>query len=166
MDMSIDRPFELKFRQVLGTFATGVTVVTAADARGQPVGITVNSFSSLSLRPPMVLWSLAAVGRRVSIFETCRNYAINVLSEHQEILSRRFADVPHDEQFSGLRLSKGVHDVPLIDGCSAWIEVENTHRCRYGDHVLFIGNVLNLCATGSAEPLIFYSGKYRRLSSM
>ena len=166
MDMSIARPSDLKFRQVLGMFATGVTVVTAEDARGQSVGVTVNSFSSLSLRPPMVLWSLSAVGRRVSIFETCPNYAINVLSEHQEALSRCFADLHHDEQFSGVRLFKGVQNVPLIDGCSAWIEVENTHQYRYGDHVLFIGNVLNLCTTDSTKPLIFYSGKYRRLSSI
>ena len=166
MDISMDRHPDLKFRQVLGMFATGVTVVTAEDARGQPVGVTVNSFSSLSLRPPMVLWSLSTTGRRISIFETSRYYGINVLSEHQEALSRRFADVLHEEQFSGLHLCKGVCDVPLIDGCCAWIEVENTHQYRYGDHVLFVGNVLNLFATDSTEPLIFHAGKYRRLTSI
>lgn len=112
----------------------------------------------------MVLWSLSSASSRAGLFEVCRGYAINVLSEDQEALSKRFAAELHLDQFEGVRLRDGMHGAPLIDGCGTWIEVDNTHRHRHGDHILFIGHVRNLRSDATAAPLVFHGGRYRRLS--
>jgi flavin reductase (DIM6/NTAB) family NADH-FMN oxidoreductase RutF len=154
--------FDKEFRRTLGSFATGVTVVTTRDAAGLAAGITINSFNSLSLQPPMVLWSLGADRVRAEAFQSCKTYAVNVLADDQEALSRRFAQRMQDDPFAGISYTSGLGGAPLLKGCCAWLEVRNASRHRHGDHILFIGTVERLhCA--AAAPLIFHSGRYRRL---
>jgi len=154
--------FDKEFRRTLGSFATGVTVITTRDAGGAVTGITINSFSSLSLQPPMVLWSLGVERSRAETFQSCKAYAINVLADDQEPLSRRFSQRSSEDQFAGVAYSTGLGGVPLLKGCCAWLEVRNTSQHRHGDHVLFVGVVERL-QYAAAHPLIFHLGRYRRL---
>lgn len=156
--------FDKEFRRTLGSFATGVTVVTTRDTAGTAAGITINSFNSLSLQPPMVLWSLGVDRARTETFQSCKTYAINVLADDQEPLSRRFSHRSPDDPFAGVSYTSGLGGAPLLKGCCAWLEVRNASQHRHGDHVLFVGTVERL-QCGAAPPLIFHSGRYRRLAA-
>jgi flavin reductase (DIM6/NTAB) family NADH-FMN oxidoreductase RutF len=156
--------FDKELRRTLGSFATGVTVVTTRDAVGTVAGITINSFNSLSLQPPMVLWSLGVDRVRAGTFQSCKAYAINVLADDQEPLSRRFAQRVQDDPFAGISYTSGFGGAPLLKGCCAWLEVSNTLRHLHGDHILFVGTVERMqCST--AAPLIYHGGHYRRLAA-
>ena len=150
------------FRTALGNFATGITVVTARAADGRPIGPTVNSFNSVSLEPPLVLWSLARSLPFAADFENCDHYAINVLAEDQQDLSQRFASRLEDK-FAGLAFSEGLGGAPLLDGCCARFECRNTVRHPGGDHVVFISEVERFDRAERA-PLVFHAGAYRRLA--
>lgn len=152
----------LAFRRTLGQFATGVTVVTACTPEGRHVGLTVNSFNSVSLTPPLVLWSLARHLPVIAEFERCSHYAINVLASHQQPLSQRFATRAEDK-FTDLDVREGVGGVPLLHGCCAWFECRNGVRHDGGDHLIFLGEVLRF-ERGDGEPLIYHAGRYRYLS--
>lgn len=155
--------FTRELRSALGCFATGITVVTARDGQGQPVGITVNSFNSVSLEPPLVVWSLGVQTKLRPVFEACRHYAINVLAEDQTHLSHRFASRDPDK-FAGLHFTDGIEGVPLLDGCCARFECLNTVRHAGGDHIVFISEVVRFGAS-ERSPLIFHGGAYRRLAA-
>ena len=150
------------FRRALGMFATGITVVTTRDAAGHPVGLTVNSFNSVSLDPPLIVWSLSRQFTQREAFEHCNHYAINVLSADQESLSKLFAGKAKD-RFAGLEWDVGTHDVPLLRGCCAHFEVRNDVRHEGGDHLLFIGEVLRFDRAEKA-PLLYFEGAYRTLA--
>ncbi|MCB1897830.1 flavin reductase family protein [Cognatazoarcus halotolerans] len=150
------------FRSALGTFATGITVVTACTADGRRVGLTVNSFNSVSLEPPLVVWSLARSLPFAADFENCEYYAINVLAEDQQDLSQHFASRLEDK-FSGLGFSEGLGGAPLLEGCCARFECRNTVRHPGGDHVVFISEVERFERSERA-PLIYHGGAYRRLA--
>lgn len=150
------------FRRALGMFATGITVVTALNAEGKPIGLTVNSFNSVSLAPPLVVWSLARHLPLLADFEHCERYVINVLASHQMPLSRRFASRA-DDKFDGLEVDAGIGGVPLLPGCLAWFECRNGIRHDGGDHLVFLGQVERF-AQGEGEPLIYHGGRYRYLS--
>mgnify|MGYP001193108894 CR=1 FL=1 len=143
-------------RGAFGRFATGLTVVTAASEDG-PVGITANSFSSVSLDPPLVLWSIARSSRRFDAFARARFQAIHILGADQMDLCRRFFRDGRD--FSGLDARQGIGSVPLIDGALARLECEIVRRVDCGDHLILIGEV---CAmeTADGEPLVFSAGRY------
>lgn len=148
-------------RSAFGRFATGLTVVTAASDDG-PVGITANSFSSVSLDPPLVLWSIARSSRRFGAFADARFQAIHILGSDQMDLGRRFF---HDgRDFSGLDTSAGIGDVPLIDGALARLECEIVRRVDCGDHLVLIGQVRAM-ETGDGEPLVFSAGRYGTLAT-
>jgi len=150
-------------RNVLGHFATGVTVVTTKDRAGNPHGLTANSFTSLSLDPPLVL---VCIDKRVQCyfcFEESRVFAINVLSENQEEVSRRFATKGIDK-FEGIKWHMGKNDIPLLDGTMGYIECRVVNHYQGGDHTIYIGEVLGAAASGD-RPLIFFKGKYHRLPS-
>lgn len=149
-------------RNALGCFATGVTVVTALDADGHPVGLTVNSFAAVSLEPPLVLWSLHNSSHNVDAFLHCQHYCVNVLSADQEAISNRFASWPVD-RFAQLDWSAGLGGAPVIAGCCAWFEVANRNHVPAGDHLTFFGEVLQFRDDRSRAPLIFHGGRYRRL---
>ena len=154
---------ETEFRSALGRFASGVTVVTALDVRGIPKGITVSSFASLSLSPPLVI---IAIGREASTHEALSGtdrFAVNVLGEAQEPLARKFArPAGGGDQFDGIAVRTGIGGVPLLEDTLATIECRIVHRYPGGDHTIFAGEV-DAVATRDIHPLLYFAGQYRRL---
>ncbi len=146
------------FRQALGAFATGVTIVTACAEDGTPVGITANSFNSVSLDPPMVLWSLARNARSLPVFERASHWNVHVLANDQEAMSNRFARAGEDK-FSGLALDACASGTPLIPGCSARFQCRTVFQYEGGDHVIFVGEVIDYDRTPS-PPLLYVTGGY------
>jgi flavin reductase (DIM6/NTAB) family NADH-FMN oxidoreductase RutF len=150
------------FRDTLGRFATGVTVITAVSASGEPVGLTVSSFNSVSLDPPLILWSLSANSPNLAAFRDATHYAVNVLAAGQQEISNRFAARTGD-RFAGIELRQGAHGLPLIEGCCAWFECTNELHYPGGDHLILIGRVQHFMQGESLAPLIFHTGRYREL---
>lgn len=149
------------FRTALGTFATGVTVVTAIGQDGAPIGLTCNSFSSVSLSPALVLWSLSLRSPNLSNFLQAPHFAINVLAADQQAISQRFAQ-PLANKFEGVPCSTAPSGVLLIDHAAAHLECRNEARYYSGDHVIFIGHVLRYDWRECA-PLVFWRGRYAAL---
>lgn len=145
-------------RDALGRFATGVTIVTCRGAAGEPVGLTCNSFNSLSLDPPMVTWALNARSPSRPAFERCGQFVVNVLSAGHIELARRFAQ-RSPERFRGVALLDG-HALPVLQGALAWFACRTVAQHAYGDHVLFVGGVEQFSDLGHAnDPLLFMNGK-------
>jgi flavin reductase (DIM6/NTAB) family NADH-FMN oxidoreductase RutF len=156
---SLDPSKDLRsYRNALGCFATGITVVTTLRDSGEPVGLTANSFTSVSLEPPLVLWSLARKSPSLGVFESCRRYAINVLSSHQAGHSKRFA-TPRPDKFAGLDWQLSDEGVPLLDGVTLQLVCENHQRIEAGDHIIFLARVLRYEMRAS-DPLIYCRGSY------
>jgi flavin reductase (DIM6/NTAB) family NADH-FMN oxidoreductase RutF len=149
-------------RDALGDFATGVTVVTALGPDRQPAGVTINSFASVSLEPPLVLWSLGLQSPSLAAFESCSHYAINILAADQVEMSQRFSQVP-DDRFAGIEWARGAGGTPILPGCCAWFECRNEMRYPGGDHRIFVGHV-EAFAREEKLPLIFHGGRYRSLA--
>lgn len=150
------QPREL--RQVLGAFVTGVTVITAIDAQGKAHGLTVNSFSSVSLDPPLILWSQAIAAPSHPVFRDAPRFAVNILAEDQIDISRRFAASGLDK-FAGLPVQAGLGGVPLLPGCAAYLECTREASFPGGDHMVFIGRVQRI-EHGQRKSLAFGSGTY------
>lgn len=131
------------FRAALGTFTTGVTIITTRAADGEPIGITANSFNSVSLNPPLVLWSLAKNARSREAFANAKHWNVHVLSAAQEALSGRFARQGEDK-FSGLELDEGISKAPLLNGCTARFQCRTAFSYDGGDHIIFVGEVLEI----------------------
>lgn len=161
--MSLD-PRE--FRNALGRFATGVCVITTEPAGGKPFGMTINSFSSVSLEPPLVLWSLQKNSECFAAFENTKQFAVNILSADQQAISNQFA-------------KKGEHDLPEgsyshgESGCVVLNDVITSFECEVdavhegGDHVIIVGRVLAMNNQADPrDPLLFFSGKYRELKAL
>lgn len=146
------------YRRALAQFATGVTIVTTRSEAGTPVGLTVNSFNSVSLDPPLVLWSLALKANSLPAFRECRHYAVCVLAAHQLDIAKRFAERGAD-RFATAAWHSGPHDLPIIDGVVAALIVANRSCYVEGDHVILVGEVVEYDAPGGA-PLIFHDGRY------
>ena len=147
------------FRAALGMFATGVTIVTARGADGAPVGLTANSFNSVSLAPPLVLWSLARSAGSMPAFRAGSHYAINVLAKDQKALAERFA-LRGADRWAGVKFIEGAGGAPLLEGCAATFECFNRSRYEEGDHVIFVGEVERCTHRADAQPLIFHGGRY------
>ena len=147
------------FRAALGMFATGVTIVTARGADGAPVGLTANSFNSVSLKPPLVLWSLARSAGSMPAFERGSHYAINILAAEQHALAERFAGKSVD-RFADLVFREGAGGAPILEGAAAVFECFNRSRYEEGDHVIFVGEVERCACRAGAQPLIFHGGRY------
>ena len=149
------------FRQCLGKFATGVTVVTCCDAGGNPCGITANSFSSVSLDPPLILWNIAKVSNSLEAYLEATYFAINILSSEQRDISAHFAQSDHT-LFDDIEYEMSGRDVPLLPGTIATFEcrTHQVHDC--GDHYIIVGEVEDFSAR-DGQPLLFYSGAYRQL---
>jgi flavin reductase (DIM6/NTAB) family NADH-FMN oxidoreductase RutF len=140
-------------------FATGVTIVTARAANGRLVGLTANSFNSVSLHPPLVLWSLARAAASLAVFSAGLHYAINILAADQQELARRFAAKDVD-RWSGVAFSEGACGAPLLTGAAASFECFNRSRYEEGDHVIFVGEVEHCSHSEGASPLLFHGGKF------
>ncbi len=153
-------PSTLSLRHALGDFATGVTIITARGADGVLTGMTVNSFASVSLDPPLVLWNLSLGSPSVPVFESATHYAINILAADQAELSQRFARRSEDK-FKDLSVRDGLGGTVLIPGCVAWFECRVSARYPGGAHVIMLGEVERFRrATGHPAPLLFHQGKY------
>ncbi len=148
-----------EFRQALGMFATGVTIVTARASNGQLIGLTANSFNSVSLSPPLVLWSLSRAAGSMAAFRAGSHYAINILSAEQQDLARQFATRDID-RFAGVAFSSGVGGAPVLEGVAASFECFNRSRYEEGDHVIFVGEVERCSHRDNASPLLFHGGRY------
>lgn len=148
-----------EFRSALGMFATGVTIVTTRATDGQPVGLTANSFNSVSLEPPLVLWSLSRAAASLATFREGSHYAINVLAADQKELAERFAARGTD-RWSGVDTLAGTGGVPLIAGAAATFECFNRSRYEEGDHVIFVGEVERCTWREGASPLLFHGGRF------
>lgn len=146
-------------RNALGNFATGVTIVTTCH-EGRNVGLTANSFNSVSLDPPLVLWSLAKKSSNIEAFTNVDAFAVHILGADQEALSNQFA-TPGIDKFDGVEFKTGNADVPLLLHCAARFECRTAYRYDGGDHVIFVGEVLDL-EQSEKEPLLFHRGKYAR----
>ena len=149
-------PTEL--RRCLGSFVTGVTVITVLDDEGKPIGMTANSFNSVSLDPPLIVWSLRTNARTYPVYSKAKRFVVNILSEEQVDVSNRFAKSGAD-RFDGVATTPGIDGLPMIDGCSAYLECRTEATYPGGDHLLFLGRVERM--VGSArKPLAFGAGKY------
>ena len=146
-------------RQALGRFPTGVAVITALDADGMAIGLTVSSFNTVSLEPPLVVWSLQLASRHLQTFDTTRTYAINILSSAQADVSNLFAS-SFERPFEIVAWMPGLNGVPLLAGCCAWFEVANFQQLDGGDHRLYLGNVQRFAADRAPAPLVFHDGDY------
>jgi flavin reductase (DIM6/NTAB) family NADH-FMN oxidoreductase RutF len=151
-------------RMALGGFATGVTIVTCRTATGARIGLTVNSFNALSLEPPIVLWSLRLASPSLAAFDSAGHFAINVLSEAQVDLSRRFASAVPAKFDEGL-WGQGVAGVPVLAGCAATFECELASHQVAGDHRLYLGRVV-AAASQPVPPLIYHAGRYHLLGEI
>jgi len=159
--MPDDRLFDSRnLRRVLGSFVTGVTVVTTTDDEGGFHGVTANSFSSVSLDPPLVLWSQAVKSHSHPAFFKAERFAVNILAEDQIELSNRFAK-SSPKKFVGLDMDIGLGGVPLLRGCGAWLQCRVVSRVPGGDHTIYIGEV-DLIGQAERKPLVFGNGQYLR----
>lgn len=148
-----------EFRTALGMFATGVTIVTARTADGTLVGLTANSFNSVSLEPPLVLWSLSRTAASMPAFQAGSHYAINILGADQQALALRFAAKGVD-RFADVEFVEGVGGAPLLAGAAASFECFNRSRYDEGDHVIFVGEVERCTHREGASPLLYHGGKF------
>lgn len=150
-----------KFRQCLAKFTSGVTVVTCAGKSGEIYGITANSFSSVSLEPPLILWNIAKVSRSLQGYLDAGHFAINILAEEQKSISKVFAR-SEKNLFDDIDYSISEHGVPLLSGTLACFECRTHEIVDCGDHHIIIGEVIDYRSTDS-EPLVFFDGKYNKI---
>jgi len=150
-----------QFRQLLGSFATGVTVVTTRDPGGRPIGMTASSVASVSLHPPLVLVSIDQANDMHPALAAAKRFVLNVLADDQEALSRRFA-AEHPDRFDGIAYRESQHGLPVIEGVVASIECEKQATAPGGDHTVFFGLVTGGTAS-DRRPLLYYRGGYTGL---
>jgi len=148
-------------RKALGCFATGVTVITTESNEGERVGFTANSFTSVSLDPPIISWNYRCSARNLNVFLETGQFAINVLAADQQSVAQQFC-APLEDRFAGLEIRAGQSGVPLIGGCSAHFECKTLSTVKAGDHVIFLGQVLKY-QMEHKPPLVFFAGDYVQL---
>jgi flavin reductase (DIM6/NTAB) family NADH-FMN oxidoreductase RutF len=151
----------LALRDVLGTYATGVTVVTTIGDNGAPVGLAANSFTSVSLDPPLILWSLALKAPSLSAFREHSSFVINVMCEESKDLVMNFSR-PSPDKFASVDWQPGLHGAPVLAAASATLECETVERIAGGDHEIYIGQVRRISKSEKA-PLLFHQGQFAQL---
>ena len=150
------------FRSALGTFATGVTIITAVSDDGKPYGLTCNSFASVSINPPLVLWSLGMYSQSLPIFQNASHFAVNVLGVSQQALATAFAK-PVVDRFAGVDWKPGLGGAPLLADSVAYFQCRAANRYYGGDHVIFLGAV-EAYTYNKQEPLLFVRGGFGRFA--
>jgi len=151
-----------EFRRACGRFATGVTIASVVDRQGVPHGLTVSSFTSVSLAPPLVSICLGEAVTAIAVFRAASFFGINVLKENQQLLSEHFARRGHD-RFDGVRWHAGETGVPLIADVLATIECQVERCIKAGDHEIFIGRVVRTHVS-EGQPLLHFAGEYRKMA--
>lgn len=158
MTLSVTSFDQRQLRDVLGTFVTGVTVITTRDENGTAHGVTANSFSSVSIDPPLVLWSQSLTSKSYPAFRDTDYFAVNILADGQVGISNHFAK-SRDDKFQGIRHTDGLGGAPVIDGVAASLECIKVATYPGGDHVVYLGRV-ECISQSSRRPLAFGAGKY------
>ncbi|WP_295850479.1 flavin reductase family protein [Tardiphaga sp.] len=155
-----------EFRNALGLFPTGVAIISTVSAHGERIGATVSSFNSVSLDPPLILFSIARNARAFDIWAEAPHYAVSVLSESQSETSNRFARASPDK-WDGVPHVQGALGVPMIQGASACFECESFARHDGGDHLILVGRVTSYSVADATtpRPLLFYRGRYRQIEA-
>jgi flavin reductase (DIM6/NTAB) family NADH-FMN oxidoreductase RutF len=153
-----------EFRSALGCFPTGVTIMTTLDPRGQCIGITANSFNSVSMDPPLILFSLSRGAYSIRAFLSTDHFAVNVLALEQAELSARFATASADK-WAAITFEAWDSGCPILPGCAANFECRTEHTYDGGDHVIFVGRVIRMRHDPVIKPLLFHQGKYRSVES-
>lgn len=148
-----------QFRNALGRFATGITVITTCTPSGKCEGMTANSFSAVSLDPPLILWSIRNEAPSLASFLEAEAFAINILTQEQASLSHHFAS-PSEDKFADIEVSKGYRDCPLISGALAHFECALEKAIPAGDHQIMLGRVMRAGYDAAAQPLLFSTGRY------
>ena len=149
-------------RNLLGSYPTGVAVVTTRTADGRAVGLTINSFASLSLDPPLVLWSLVNHSPNLPVFRDCAHFAINILGHGHEELAMRFANPKITDKFKDVEVQETCAGIPVLAGALTTLLCEHDHNRTTGDHLLLIGRVTRT-ASNPGQPLVFHAGKFTAL---
>lgn len=164
-DEAVFRPDQDEFRKALGQFATGVTIITAMSG-GEPAGVAANSFTSVSLDPPLVLFCVARTSSTWPKIEQARKFAVNILGEHQESVSRVFAKRGEPEKGSlrGQGFTIGETGAPILTGCLAFLECRVAEKLEGGDHSIFLGEVVHQGVEEEMRPLVFFRGGYHNLA--
>ncbi len=157
--MAID---ERALRDALGGFCTGVTVVTAQTPEGERLGITVSSFNSVSLDPPLILFSLDLKALSIEGFRAAGSFAINVLSASQEDMCLQFAQ-PKGDKWAGVDFRYGETGAPILDGCVTTLDCRTYAIYDGGDHLIFVGEVVDIATDAAVQPLLYYRGRFHRL---
>ncbi len=153
-----DQEFDTRsFRDALGNFATGVTVVTAKGEDGTLAGVTANSFNSVSMEPPLILWSLDRGSPSLKVLENASHFCVHILAEEQNDLCMKFAK-SGDDKFNGVKYTEGLGGAPMFDGCLAQFECRSVARHDGGDHVIIVGEVERF-HSAEGGPLIFFRGQ-------
>jgi len=152
------------FRKALSQFATGVTVITTRLADGTLLGLTASSFNSVSLTPPLVLWSLSEQASSMPVFSGNSHYVINILGAEQAALAEQFSRKSVD-RFDGVDYTLSRTGQPVLKGVSAWFECHNRSRYPEGDHVIFVGEVEH-CEISPQAPLVFHDGRFIRMDTL
>jgi flavin reductase (DIM6/NTAB) family NADH-FMN oxidoreductase RutF len=148
------------FRSALGRFPTGVTVITASLPGQAPVGLTASSFNSVSLDPPLVVWSLSRNSSSLATIQQCKRYVIQVLASDQMMIAQRFSKGTAAERFNGVSLITTPNGSPRLQAdCAAWFECSNRSQYEEGDHIIFVGEVEH-CGRNDSLPLIYHAGGY------
>lgn len=153
---------ERHFRDVVGRFPTGVTIVTTeAPTQNTPLGLTISSFHSLSLQPPLILWTLTRKASSLPYFEACERYVVHILSASQRDLANRFAKGPQSQRFHDVSVTRSPAGTLMLDNpyCAAWLQCRNVAQHDGGDHVIFVGEVEH-CEHQDALPLIYHGGEF------
>lgn len=148
-----------EFKKCLGSFASGVTIVTMIDASNDPQGVTINSFSSLSLEPAMISFNLGKASYLHNKILNSDSFAVNILSATQKNLSRKFAESSANKWLD-TEFTKGLYGCPILDGASAFIECLTANIYDGGDHSIITGRVVNLKTSDNTKPLVYYMGGY------
>ncbi len=164
-DAEQQSPFDARaFREALGCYPTGVTIVTAVGPRREIIGITANSFSSVSLDPPLVLFSINRRGHSARAFLQTQHFAVNVLRESQEALSNQFAKA-FGEKWQGVDYITWDSGCPILKDALACFECKIRHTYEGGDHVILVGEVLKIIADPEGAPLLYSRGRYRKIAA-
>ncbi len=156
------KPFtQTEFRNALGSFATGVTIITALGKDGQKIGMTANSFNSVSLTPPLILWSISKSANCFDDFIAAKAFAVHILATDQQDLSNLFATTGKD-RFANIQCAEGLSGIPILPHYSACFECKTAQHYEGGDHIIMTGEVLKF-ADNQLDPLLFYRGNYHNL---
>lgn len=156
------REFDQKeFRNALGQFPTGVTVITTLDDSGNPIGITASSFNSVSMDPPLILWSVDKNAHSAKVFQTAKYFNVNVLSEKQITISNNFAQKGEDK-FTDITYKAGIDGCPILENTAAFFECKTWNLYDGGDHIIIVGEVVSYQCKPSVKPLVFSKGRYAK----